>query len=471
MALKPTVWIDGTRWPDTIAANTPALAGARFSWGYDDDRSMDRRERLTLQLLQRTTDAPNVDLGQIVALTLSDPYLSVFVGRIVDVEATPAAAYPLAGDDAEPVPALRYTITATDVLDELQNLEYATAPTYVPAENGLEREARIGGWILYNAPGGWTKVHMSSSLRAVPMVELHNGYRKPALEVLYDTLRASGRRVRPTVTRSESTGNVYRRLTFVDDPVQARAVTYRLHTFADGTWSLSATPGNGIVAQLIPSAWVDHRALSWSKRREDMVTDVEVQTWRANPDHVTAPVEVPVLASTYLSLGPIQARLGKTVAKVNTALNEATYSINALTQIAAPYLPPNPTTNPAGSLPWSTRRLTLVGKLMDEANTRLLLDPSSRVGVALTVTGHIVNAPAGANRPRGIVIGAEATWDGQRWNITADLSRQPQPAPASSWWTCERVAASTNPLIKNATCESVGPALSFADFAWIGEPA
>jgi len=462
VSLTPTVWIDGAAWPATIAADTPALAGITLTAGHTDDQTMSRTERLTVQLLQRTDARPDLERGMILAVTVAGPpYRCVFVGRISDATAVLTDAHPIPGGPA--IPAVLYTLTAVDVFDELAAPTYSTAAAYLPTEPGWDREQRLASALV--AGTSWSfQGNVSSD--ALPIAAELPQVAQPwkVLELLDDTLRGHRRRRDPVVRRTAA-GEISRLLVMRDDPVRT-APPDALLTQPDGTWTVAGTSTAGITTVQLPSSAIPVRALTWVKRREGYLTDLDVITW-TSPDH-TKREEVTRPASTVLPLNGAQARSGRSTAKVVTGTNNATFTAAQLAALASSWIPESALTG--ASTEWHVERLTVLADQVDENTIGNLLDVISRASTIVAVSGPVTNHPAGAGHPRGAVIGITATHKHGTWSLELTLSRTPNTPAGGNWWTPLRVGGSPNPAIASATCATVGDGLTFADFKWIGAP-
>lgn len=461
--LKPTIRIDGQAWPDTIDDDTPALAGVVLSSAHADDSALERTERVTVRLLQRTTDAPDLERGMTLTITLEHgyPYRCVFVGRLTDISATPSRRR--TPDGATPVPSVLYTLTAVDMFDELKGRTLSTAGGYLAAEPGWDREGRLATVL---AGAGWT------IQRGVTANDLPRGAELPtqtqawdALALLDDTLRGHARRRNPWVTR-DAGGVLARVLELHDDPRVGSGLDY-LIVNPDGTWtSVPSGVGAGQTVR-IPTSAIPLESQTWTKRAEGYLTDVDIVTW-ASPDH-TKREEVVRAASSVLDLAAVQAARGRTSARVVTGVENATVTADQLRTIARYYIPAAALAGE--SAPWVLERFIARGDRLPGLTVRDLLTVNTRGLRVVTIGGPLMNAPAGAGHHRGAVVALTATWAHGRWDLEFHLSRPPLPAAGGSWWTPARVAGDlTDPGIPNATCATVGADLTFADFDWIGAP-
>lgn len=123
--------------------------------------------------------------------------------------------------------------------------------------------------------------------------------------------------------------------------------------------------------------------------------------------------------------------------------------------------------------PWRTEALTIRDTdLLSDDDFQTLIDRYSRYRTLVIIEGIAQNRPdPGTTILRSYLAGGSFTWTGEKWEITLNLERTILKLDGEGdWWTFERVAASSNLLISEASFESVGDNLSFADFRFIGEP-
>lgn len=123
--------------------------------------------------------------------------------------------------------------------------------------------------------------------------------------------------------------------------------------------------------------------------------------------------------------------------------------------------------------PWRMEALQIRDTdLLTDDQLDMLFERTTRYQTLVVVDGIQPNRPdPGPTTLRSYVAGGEFTWTGKKWEISLNLERAILKIDGDGdWWTCERVAESTNPLIQNAQCNTVGDKLTVADFRFIGAP-
>ena len=471
MIAAPTVYVGGTRWPDTIADACPALAGLTYSYRRDSDRAQDAPERATVTILQRTQTPPPapIDIGRTLVIT-SDPAdaLTYFTGTIEDVDVTFTNVHPWSDPDAlaeqpAPVPAIQYRLTAVDLANRVR--EDMTTPS-IPAERGDEREIR---WMAAFNDLGWNGRRFDSVIPFTsfpPCAEIVDSQQVSTLTLMDHTL-ASCRRSRRYSTKRNSDGSISRWVDIMDDPTTTVSAE-TLDTNDDGTWTQNTTflLEQGMVGIPIPSAAVALADMAWTKKRGDLNTEVLIE----RPTVVDGQPGTTTTAASSLmpTLPPLQLLFGKRQVTVSTDLAQSATTAQ-LVDVATAW---TPTQDDNGdiALPWSVDSLPVVRPdLVPDVLLGYIMSTQSRYGLQAVVTGPIVNAPAGeTTRPRAAIIGADITWTGKKWTYTLALSRSPKRPVAGDWWTCQRVAADPREPVNAGTCTTVGDTLTVADFAWIG---
>lgn len=124
--------------------------------------------------------------------------------------------------------------------------------------------------------------------------------------------------------------------------------------------------------------------------------------------------------------------------------------------------------------PWKPSALTVRdSNELSEDVIENLLSVRDRYRALAVIEDIMPNRPdPGTSDLRSYIVGGEYTWTEQgRWDITLTLERPiMQLEGDGDWWTFERVAASSDTLISDATGETVGDKLTAADFKFIGAP-
>ena len=454
----PRVVIDGQDISGLARAVRPVLAGLSLDFGVDSDSDMQTPETAFLEVLIREpVNLAFLQLGHMVSIyhqsTGTESSFTYFVGRIQRMEVHPEEA-----EDGS----IRVSINATCLLADLANETlYDINAAAVPATTRLNsyRYWLDDSWELGNFGARWPDREHG---------ELHYE-EKSLLEMLDQSLRGQLmiRRNASFYTPNQPVGeSVTKRLVLMEDSSQDQAAD-KLKRRDDGTWTSAPgyPEGKGTLLMELPASNVLSDA-GWAKEADDVITEVAVGVIRpttynaekkAWPDSET----FAKVSRKYIDTQAMRRRYGVRTLDVETDLPNT-----ADTAVLAPIF--NHWISPASR--WRARSITIRDSdLLSITALGYLLAPTSRFSILLNVTGLMDNRPDyEVSDIRGLVIGGNAVWDGDSWEISLNLGHRPDNPSDGDYWSIERMQV--NGTYSYATCASVGDELSCYDFLRIGKP-
>lgn len=452
----PKVYIGGRLMDDFAASNKPVLAGMNYSFGMDSDLDFPEPATATIEILIVERESLDfLELGTEIAIYRPADAASIaytyFVGRIQRMAGVP---------DSSVDGAIRITIEAADLLTDLQTMDVENVNT--TAVDATTRASSLQYW----TPPGW--VLQAYALRWPTLTHAGMIYDSAAyLELLDGFARGQIMRRLTSCTFDPDTG-IRRAITLMQD--STRDVRPDQLTKFSGSQRWGITPGlpygDGTVQMNLDAGNV-HRDAGWVKEPEDLITEVALDmirppVWDADAGAYEESETITLSSANYVDTTATVAKAGRRKTSLATDLAHGTVTSTHLRPIFEHWL--------ADGSEWRTSNLSIVDSdLLSATELRWLLSVERLLTNFLVVRGAMDNRPdAGNYMIRGYVIGGDATWTGDKWDINVRLGRVPGVAAAGDWWTCERIAA--DPEWANATCASVGDALSFKDFRRIGAP-
>lgn len=456
----PNVYIGGVLMNNHAYASVPMLAGLSFDWGTESLVDFDDPKTLSAQLLIRTPSTLDfLATGQPFGVLDPDTGDTLFAGRIATLTARP---------DSRKKDALLVSLTATDTLADLLPYRLQQVAWVPPANSpGLTGQARHNqlaavmppGWTLAGGTphDSWTSAGPFQGA-AVPLIELIDRHCRSVL----------GRR-HITTTYVPSAGGLVPRLTITAERAKA-ANTDRLAARTTGEWySTTTAPASTGFLQLAGNHV--SREIEWEKTPDDTITDVALRTpileFEVVNGQAVAKPEMgswDIWVNSYLNVNnaAMQAAYGFHQIQLDVDTHGGIAEINPhIGQIVNYWVDADTEWRPTSVLIPDSRRLPL-------ATLRTLLNVTTRHNAYVTVDGLPANNPAGGSKVRAYVTAGSATWTGKKWEIALTLGRIPRPAAAAGNTTFQSIAGNTDARISAGTAETVGGALSFADFRYIG---
>lgn len=461
MSLSPPLVYIGTELMNNHAyASVPMLAGLKFEWGTDNLVEFADAKTCSASLLVRTPE--NLDFlatGTPFGVLDPDTGATLFAGRISTLRARP---------DSRKKSALLISLTAVDTLDDLQQYRVERIDWYRPGDtvgfNGADRRNQLAsvmpaGWTLAGAGinDAWANVR-PQRWTAAPILPLIDMYLRTVLGRRHVTTRyVPGTGLVPSLTITHERDKTAR----VD----------KLRADAAGAWYMLSTPPTS-------SAYIQltgrHAAadIEWEKTPDDTITDVALTSHglgfgtvvdgRTGPDDESSTFELWVNSYLNVDNRAVQAKYGVRTLQLDVDTLGGDARTNPLIGTIVNYwVDVDAQWRPTSIVVPDSRRLP-------DATARALLNVTTRHNAYLTLDGLQATNPAGGSRVRAFAIAGSAEWTGKKWVFELALGRVPRPAAAAGGLTFESIRNNPDPNISNATAATVGTALTFADFLYIG---
>lgn len=462
----PSVYI-GTQLMDSLAvSDMPVLSGLKFAWGNEEQVEFDAPKTLSCQLLIRTPS--NTDfLAKGVAFGLMIGGTTVWAGRIATLTARP---------DQRKKDALLISLTASDTLADLaayrKTVDWYTTGQTGTSKNAAARRAELAAAL----PPGWTMDGPTPNSWTTVRPQRWN--QEPYLNMLDMHLRSTVARRHITTRYVPGTG-LAPRITIADE--RAKAAPTETLT-ATPEWSMStAAPANSGFVKLAGNM-VD-REVEWEKTPDDTVTDIQLSStglewgwdeaaqavipgeksessetwnWQAYNNYGNPGIDFAGIAAMQAQHGFHQAEFDIDSLGGNSNSGDPHISL-----IVNYWLDADAQWRPTGVTVPDSRRLP-------DATALALLDVAKRYKAYATVDGLPANNPAGGSRVRAYIIAGEAEWTGKKWKFALTFGRVPRAPATGGVLTFDSIATHPDPDISNATAETVGDTITFADFAYIG---
>lgn len=435
------LWLNGRVLNSGKNAKPLWLTPLKVVWGSDvgENQPSPATMTVTAMFTDGTTmaDLPELIRGTPIEVTDPEHDVIVFAGIVADMDAQPST---------RKKGALEVTISAVDHLGTFEN-EYFS-PDWT---GGYNRVAQLRS--AFNA-AGWELRLPEDERESAPAV-LDSVKLGTMLERYMS--RFDGRRYDTSYRAEDGTLELHRRVSVFAasermapaDQLEATFIGWfaRLDPpmLEDGPAPIAVLESSNILADP-----------SWTSGSEDVVTAVKFSTMAMGDNGRSELVE-----HNYRAPLEVRNRLGLRSIDRDSDLADP----DDWQPAAAAYF-----TNDA---PWKTSAITIKDPdLLDFETQKALLSPHTRYQTVVVVKNIMANRPdPGPSHLRAYVVGGEYEWDGERWQMTITLDRPILNLDGTGdWWTCQRVADSTDPLISDATCSTVGNDLTVADFRFIGEP-
>lgn len=462
----PHVYIGRQRMNDLATDAAPLLAGLSFNWGTDSQVDFEDPGTLSAKMLIREPSTLDfLTKGAEVGVVDPGSGETVFAGRITTLRAR---------NHPTKKGALVITITAADTLADLNGYRIGATFWKAPASDVLApgyattattrraqlRAALPAGWTLEGTTKhDWTgaREQRFSAHSYVPILDRH--------------LRSCiGRR--HTTSRYVPGEGLKNAITVTDERAKDSPIE-RLAARSDGTWYMStAAPANSAFAAL--SAREVQDSIEWEKTPDDTITDVALSSWgityawdsetgEQNTEDSAATSDIWVGSHPGVNMGPMQRAHG---------FHSVSFDVDTLggmTGGGSPHIADIVNYWLDADTQWRPTSLTIPdSRRLADALVLRLLSVTRRYLAYATVDGLPANNPAGGSRVRGYIIAGNAEWTGKKWVIELTLGRVPRPAAAAGGLSFASIRNHGTAAISAGTALTVGTALSFADFAFIG---
>lgn len=434
----PRIWLNGRRLDTTAAGRVLILTPLTISWGSStgEEQPDPANAKLTFLFLDSMSDLPDLAKGAEIEVTDPGSESIVLAGTVTTMSAKPSTRFR---------GALEVVVNIVDYLapfdSEYTQVNWGEGTNRV---NQLHNEFNAAGWELRIPEDGRTSAATRvNSIKLGTLLERHIS-------------RYRGRRY-DTSYRSEEDLLLRKRVSVYKGSAKTLEPDHLLATSSGWgreftTPTIEGTPAPAVILEASNIL----NDPSWTSGPEDAVTAVSMSTMALGDNGFSELVE-----HNFRAPAATVAKLGLRSISIESDLADSTDWQPA----AAQYF--------NDDAPWRMDALTIrdTDQLSPEAMAALL-SPHSRYQALVIVAGIAANRPdPGPSDLRSFLVGGEFSWTGKRWEISLTLERTIQDLSGEGdWWTCERVAQSENPLISQATCQSVGDQLTVADFRFIGEP-
>lgn len=437
--IAPELWLNGRRLTGLAADRAPALGGLKLTWGDPDTEEQAPPETLRFSVLFRDGmhDLPDLHNGATVELLHPEPAgdgscRNIFTGTVTTMDAEPSED--LAG-------ALVVNATAVGQTADLDRLFTAAN---LPAGTGRPAQLRA----LFAAEG-W-----ALELPDDPRPSAAARYNSIKLSTLLDRHLTRYRGRRYDLSCRDRDGQLQRRLGVTEGSARWAPADDLLASPVgvwDRSYSSPVRDGQPSPLAVIPAGNV-LREVGWAQQPGNTITAVNLTPLLQGDDGFTEDGE----ERNYRAAPAVVARFGLYDVDIDTDLlqpadQDATAA--AWMNDDSPWKPDELKIRDAAALPPAL--------LAD------LLDPASRNRVLVALDGVMHNRPdPGPSVIRAYLIAGEYTWTGgkkNRWELQLSLDRTIYARPAGSI-SFEQVRQSLDSDIHGARFDTVGPALSFADF-------
>lgn len=455
----PQVYIDGRRMDDYALSNQPVLAGLTVDYGTESDLDFPDGDTLTFSLLLRQSAVLDfLQLGAEVAVWCppvdkGGVDLTVFTGRIQRLSADPHPSK--AG-------ALLLDVECSDLDADLAALEALNVNnTAVPA---TARFAALRYWL----PAPWT---LAGWLRWPDLEHAAVIRRKANVLSMIDAFARAQILRRRNASTFTPAGGITRQLHLMEDSTKDTRADQLTHFEGSRRWGVVPGRPYGADVSTINFNGSDfHRNAGWVKDPEDVITEVSLElseplVWNADEGRYedTETFERKSTDFAALNTAAMKARYGHRQANFTTDLGRQTTGTH-LVPIMAHWLSQDSEWRPADLSMKTTRNLS-------PTDLHRILAVNGRYSMFAVFRNVMAHRPDAGNQwIRGFIIGGTSTWNGEEWELSFRLGRNPQvTAGLGDWWTLERLAASAE--FGDATPASVGAALTLHDFKRIGAPS
>lgn len=433
----PELWLNGRRLADTRTSRAPVLGDPELTWGTRDMDTQPPAATLRFSVLFRDGmhDMPDLQNGARVELRhpgygwTAEP-ITPFAGEITTVSAEPST---------EHRGALLVTATARDTTGEFSDLFVSTD---LPA--GPARPAQL---VDSFAAEGW-----ELDLPADPRTSAAARYNSVKLSTVLDRhiTRYRGRRF--DLSSRDDAGVLVKRVKVIEGSPRSAPADNLLATAAGWNRTYNSPLRDGVPSPLavVPAANI-RRDVGWTQEPGSAVTAVNLTPLKQGDDGLTEDGD----EQTYRAPADTVARLGLTSLDIATDLDHPADQQHA----AEGWM--------ADTNPWTLDRLEIkdTAALTPELLAGLL-DPVTRNQTLVAVDGVMHNRPdPGPSVIRSYVAAGEYTWDAaaKKWHIVLTLEGTIYAHPDRLVSFAE-VGQSFDRYVYGAAFDTIGPALSFADF-------
>lgn len=437
--LAPRVYLNGRRLDDYLAAPAPVLAPLTITWGSDtaEDQPAAANAKVMFLFKESMDDIPDLMKG--AELEIIDPvsHHTVLAGTVTTMSASASTRF----DGG-----LEVTANVADYMAQLES-EYVQVdwPQETTRGGRLWTEFAAAGWSLQvKADDRLTAATKLNSIKLLTLLERYIS-------------RFRGRRY-DTSYRHTETGQVVREVSVFKGSTRALAPDTLIATPEGWDRTIHAPEIDGVASPIIvvPSSNI-LRDPDWTSTPDDAVTAVKLSTVVAGDDgfSTTEDHNFRAPAATVRKLGLRSIDVESDLAEPADWQPAAAAFFN-------------------DDAPWKPSALTIRDSdELPESVMEALLSVRTRYQALAVIEDIMPNRPnPGTSDLRSYIVGGEYIWsEKQRWEITLTMERPIlQLDGEGDWWTFERVAASSDTLISDATGETVGDKLTAADFRFIGAP-
>lgn len=434
----PQIWLNGRQLDNSPSGKSPILAPLVITWGGSagDEQPGAANAKVEFMFLETMGDLPELKRG--AELEVVDPGTghAVLAGSVTTMSAK---------SSTRRQGALEVVVNVADWMADLES-EYVSPdwPSNANRPSHLRAAFTDAGWNLQIPNDDQLSAAAKlNSVKLLTMLERH-------------ITRYRGRRYDTSYRQPD--GTLLKRVSVYKGAARELSPD-KLITLSDGEWARRFAAAS-IDGEELPTVEIPAQNIlndpAWSSGSEDATTAVKLSTMEMGDDGFSTLVE-----HNYKAPAPVIKSLGLRSIDLETDLADPA----SWQPAAAAYFDDD--------APWKMDALTVedsdkfAPEIMDA-----LLSPLTRYQLLVIVTGINPNRPdPGTSDLRSFISGGEYTWNGEKWEIVLTLSRTiTKLSGEGDWWTCERVGASFDPDISEATCETVGDRLTVADFRFIGAP-
>lgn len=432
----PELWLAGRRLQDTATARAIVLGDPELTWGTRDTATQPPPATLRFSILFRDGmhDMPELQNGARVELRLPDPAaygldpVTPFAGEISTIAAEPSEA--LDG-------ALLVTATARDTTGEFSDLFVSTAlaaGTDRPAQ--LREKFTAEGWTL-DLPDDTRRTAAAhyNSIKLATVLDRH-------------ITRHRGRRY--DLSHRDGHGVLHKRVKVTEGTPRTAPADELLATAAGWNRTYNSPTRDGVPSPLaVISGRNIHRKAGWTQEPGATVTAANVTPMVQGDDGLTEDGDEQIFRAP----ADVVERFGLTSIDLATDL-ETPADQEAM---ARRYM--------AADNPWTLDQLEIKDTdALDRTLVENLLNPDTRNQMLVAIDGVMHNRPdPGPSVIRSYLAAGRYTWTGKKWEMVLTLERTIYAQPAG-YVSFEEIGQSFDPYIYAATFDSIGPALSYADF-------
>lgn len=435
--IAPELWLNGRRLDDRAAARATVASEPELTWGTRDTDAQPPAATLRFGILFRDGmhDVPDFQNGARVELIhpgtgWTPERITVFAGEIITI----------AAEASEDVPgALLVTATARDTTGEFADLFVSTnftAGTSRPAQ--LREKFAAEGWEIDlpddSRPSAAARYN---SIKLATVLDRH-------------VTRYRGRRY--DLSERDDEGRLRKRVRVTEGSPRTAPADELLATDAgwNRTYKAPLRDGEPSPLAVIPAANV-RRDAGWTQEPGSAVTAVNLTPLTQGEDGLTEDGDEKI----YRAPAELIARFGLTSLDVETDL-----SAPADQEAAARCWM-------AEDNPWTLDQLEILDAAkLPESLLADLLNPATRNQLLVAIDGVMHNRPdPGPSVIRSYLAAGRYTWNAEamKWELVLTLERTIYAQP-EGFVSYTELADAFDRNIYAATFDSIGPALSFADF-------